>query len=154
MHIAVLAAAASLAAAPPPKAPARPSPKCPGENTIEINDCMSATLGAAEVELKRYLDAARKRLQSEAADDAGVAKALAGLDKAQSAWVAYREAECGAVYDYWSSGTIRGSMALTCQIDLTRARTHTVWSEWLTYMDSTPPILPEPSTASGAPFAN
>lgn len=153
MIIAVLAAAASLAAAPPAE-PAGPAPKCPGESTIEINDCQSAVLAKAEGELKRYLAEARKRLQSEAADDAGAAKALAQIDKAQAAWMAYREAECGALYDYWSSGTIRNTIALTCEIDLTRARTHTVWSEYLTYMDSTPPILPEPSTASGAPFAN
>ncbi len=83
-----------------------------------------------------------------------MAKALAEFDKAQTAWIAYRDAECGAIYDYWSSGTIRNTIALTCEIDLTRRHTHTVWSEWLTYMDSTPPILPEPSTASGQPFAN
>jgi uncharacterized protein YecT (DUF1311 family) len=143
-----LLAAAGVAAAPPPKL------HCPGDNTLEINDCQAARLATAEDELKRYLAAARKRLQSEAADDAGVAKALAGFDKMQAIWTGYRDAECGAVFDYWSSGTIRTSMELTCEIDLTRQRTHTVWSAWLTYMDSTPPILPEPQVAPGAPFAN
>ncbi len=137
--IAVLATITALAAAPPPK--------CPGDNTIEINDCMSATLTKAQGDLDRYLAAARKRLKSEAADDAGSAAALADLDKVQAAWVAYSKSDCDAVYDAWSAGTIRTAMALTCEIDLTRQRTHTVWSEWLTYMDSTPPILPEPSTA-------
>jgi hypothetical protein len=33
---------------------------------------------------------------------------------------------------------------LSCQIKLTQLHTHTIWLEWLTYMDSTPPILPEP----------
>ena len=152
--ITVLAAAASLAAAPPPDAASGPAPKCPGEATVEINDCQSAVLAKAEAEQKRYLAAARQRITAAAADDAGAAKALAQFDKVQAAWAAYREADCGALYDYWSAGTIRGTIALTCQIDLTRARTHTVWSEYLTYMDSTPPDLPEPSTASGAPFAN
>ncbi|HEY1425941.1 MAG TPA: lysozyme inhibitor LprI family protein [Caulobacteraceae bacterium] len=151
MIIAVLAGAASLAAAPAADAPAS---RCPGESTIEINDCQSAVLAKAEDELKRYLDEARKRLKSEAADDAGAAKALSAFDKVQAAWIAYRAADCDALYDYWSAGTIRNTIALTCEIDLTRARTHTVWSEYLTYMDSTPPLLPEPSTASGAPFAN
>jgi uncharacterized protein YecT (DUF1311 family) len=143
--IAILAAA-SVAAAPPAN--------CPGENTLEINDCQAAKLAAADAELQRYLAAARKRLKSDAADDAGVAKALAGFDKIQAAWSAYRDAECGALYDYWSSGTIRTSIELVCKIDLTRQRTHTVWGDWLTYMDSTPPILPEPKVTSGAPFAN
>ena len=145
-----LLAAASVAAAPAAAPPAR----CPGENTIEINECQAAKLAKAEAELKRYLAAARKRLQSDAADDAGAAKALAGFDRIQTAWVAYRDGECGALYDYWSSGTIRTSIELTCEIDLTRQRTHTVWSLWLTYMDSTPPMLPEPRVAPGAPFAN
>ena len=135
----VLATVTALAGAPPPK--------CPGDNTIEINDCMAATLTKAQAEQDRYLAAARKRLKSQAGDDPGSAKALAELDKVQAAWVAYSKADCDAVYDAWSAGTIRGAMALTCQIDLTRQRTHTIWSEWLTYMDSTPPDLPEPSTA-------
>jgi uncharacterized protein YecT (DUF1311 family) len=139
ISFAVLATVTALAAPPPPK--------CPGDNTIEINDCMSATLTKAQGDLDRYLAAARTRLKSEAKDDTGAAAALVDLDKVQAAWVAYSRADCAAVYDYWSAGTIRDSMELTCEIDLTRRRTHTVWSEWLTYMDSTPPILPEPSTA-------
>ena len=74
-------------------------------------------------------------------------EALVDFDKAETLWTSYREAECGAVYDYWRAGTIRTSMELTCEIDLTQRHTHTVWSEWLTYMDSTPPILPEPKLA-------
>ena len=105
-----------------------------------------AELGKAETDLQRYLAAARKRLKSEAADDAGAKAALGDLDKTETAWKAYREAQCGAVYDYWQAGMIRTAMELTCEIDLTRQHTHTVWSQWLTYMDSTPPILPEPST--------
>lgn len=137
----IVLAAASIAAAPPP------APKCPGDTTLEINDCMSAELAKAETDLKRYVAAARKRLKSESADSPDAAAALVDLDKIETAWAAYREAQCNAVYDYWKSGTIRTSMALTCEIDLTRQHTHAVWDAWLTYMDSTPPILPEPSTA-------
>lgn len=136
--IAVLAAA-SVAAAPGPT-------HCPGDNTLEINDCRSAELAAAEADLARYLAAARTRLKADGADDPGSAAALADLDKTETAWKAYRTAQCDAVYDYWQAGTIRTVMALSCEIDLTRQHTHTVWSSWLTYMDSTPPILPEPST--------
>lgn len=132
-----LLAAASVAAAP--------ATHCPGDTTLEINDCRSAELAKAEADLRRYLAAARKRLKSEAADDAGAKAALADLDKTETAWKAYREAQCNAVYDYWQSGTIRTVMALSCEIDATRQHTHTIWSTWLTYMDSTPPILPEPS---------
>jgi hypothetical protein len=134
----IIAAAGSVAAAP--------APKCPGDTTLEINDCMSAELAKAETDLQRYLAAARKRLTSEAGDDVGAKAALGDLDKTESASNAYREAQCGAVYDYWQAGTIRTSMELTCEINMTRLHTHDVWNAWLTYMDSTPPILPEPST--------
>ena len=136
----VVLAAASVAAAPPPH--------CPGDSTIEINECLGAELAKAEDELKRYLGAVRRRLQSETSDSPDAGAALADIDKAQVAWTAYRKAECDGVYDYWKAGTIRTAMALNCEIELTRRRTHTVWSEWLTYMDSTPPILPEPSVES------
>jgi len=134
----IIMAAASVAAAP--------APKCPGETTLEINDCMSSQLAKSEADLQRYVAAARTRLKSEAADDAGAKAALGDLDKTETAWKAYREAQCGAVDDYWQAGTIRTSMEITCEINLTRQHTHDVWSAWLTYMDSTPPILPEPST--------
>ena len=141
--LAILAAATSLAAtrAPPP---------CPGDSTPEINACLGQQLDAANSDLGRYVTAARRRLKSEAqgGDGHAAAMALADFDRAEQAWTAYLKAECGAVYDYWSDGTIRTSMELTCEIDLTRRHTHTVWSEWLTYMDSTPPILPEPPAAS------
>jgi len=142
--LAVLAATTSLAATRAP-----PSP-CPGETTLEINACLSQQLDKVDSDLARYIAAARHRLTSEAHADDGhaAAMALADFDRAEQAWTAYRKAECGAVYDYWSDGTIRTSMELTCEIDLTRRHTRTVWSEWLTYMDSTPPILPEPPAAS------
>jgi len=141
--LAVLAAATSLAA---PQAPGQP---CPGENTLEINACFGQQLDAANSDLNRYIAAARLRLADEAHTDGHTAAlALADFDQAEKAWLAYRKAECGAVYDYWSDGTIRTSMELTCEIDLTRRHAHTVWSEWLTYMDDTPPVLPEPVAAS------
>ena len=134
----IVMAAASVAVAP--------APKCPGDTTLQINDCRRAELTAAEQDLARYLAAARQRLTSEAADDEGAKAALADLNKTETVWEAYRRAQCDAVYDYWQSGTIRTVMALTCEVDLTRQHTHAVWSAWLSYMDSTPPILPEPST--------
>jgi hypothetical protein len=70
------------------------------------------------------------------------------LVRAERSWVAYRTSECGAVYENWIGGSIRGSMALNCQIRLTRMRTYTIWLHWLTYIDSTPPILPRPNIES------
>ncbi len=35
-------------------------------------------------------------------------------------------------------------MAGSCLLDMTKKRTHEIWETYLTYMDSTPPILKEP----------
>jgi len=127
---------------------ARPTPPCPGQTTIEINQCYAVRLSATNAALDRYEAAVRKRLRAEAAsappDDKSAADALRGFEAAEALWDKYRDAECGAVYDYWSGGTIRGVESLSCSIRLTTLHTHTIWALWLTYMDSTPPILPEP----------
>jgi uncharacterized protein YecT (DUF1311 family) len=125
---------------------AQATPSCPGENTLQINACFGERLKRADADLARYAAAARKRLQEEIAKaspgDDSAARALRGFDASAKTWSAYREAECGAVYEDWSTGTIRTVEELGCRIDLTRLRTHTVWRNWLT---STPPVLPEPA---------
>jgi len=121
---------------------------CPGETTADNNQCFSERLDRANADLARYVAAARQRLTEEArsaqAGDTTAAKALTDFDAAEKAWATYADAECGAVYDYWYGGAIRLVQNLDCQISLTRLHTHTIWRQWLTYMDSTPPILPEP----------
>jgi uncharacterized protein YecT (DUF1311 family) len=126
---------------------AKPEPPCAGETTQDMNECFSNRADKADAVLARYVAAARARLKQEAAEpgESGTAKALFGFEAAERAWASYRDAECGAVYDYWSAGTIRGTEQLACRISLTRLHTHTIWRLWLTYMDSTPPILPEPA---------
>lgn len=113
---------------------------CSSGVTPIINQCAAADLADSEERLRRYLSAARKKLLADP-ESAPVAKRL---DEAQSAWETYRDAECNALYDYWSGGTIRTVMALSCKLSLTDERTHVVWQTWLTYPDSTPPLLPEP----------
>jgi uncharacterized protein YecT (DUF1311 family) len=109
---------------------------CDG-STAEMDACMLEILERSQQRKARYLEAALERF----ADDEGVVSAIRMGD---SAFEAYRENECGAVYEQWRDGTIRNMMSLTCSIGLTDERTRTIWSSWLTYMDSTPPILPEP----------
>lgn len=123
-----------------------PRPSCPdARTTVEVNECLSEALKGFDGEMKRYYEAAVKRLKAEqrpAADEA-----LTGLVRAQEAWRTYRDAECGALYAYWREGTIRTSFELECDIRLTRARTVSLWRDWLTYPDSTPAILPRPDLA-------
>ena len=122
-------------------APAVPADPCKGSSTYEMNECLAGKLKAAEDRLREYEGAAINRHTDKEGKFDSVAL---GIRSAQTAFDAYREIECGTVYEDWSGGTIRGVMSLGCKIKLTDERTYTVWSNWLQYMDSTPPILPEP----------
>ncbi|MBY6127273.1 DUF1311 domain-containing protein [Qipengyuania aquimaris] len=112
--------------------------RCPDAmTTIDMNQCYADVLGRADERREAYL---AKAVEMHA-DRPELAKEIAASD---AAFLAYRDAECGAVYEDWKEGTIRGVMGLTCSISMTDSRTLTIWSNWLTYMDSTPPVLPEP----------
>lgn len=113
---------------------------CVGTTTEQINACLVSHLQEADAVLNSYFDAALRRVRSETAG-ATTAKRLV---KAERAWVEYRNAECDSVLDYWRGGTIRGAMELNCRIRLTKLRTYAIWRNWLTYPDSTPPVLPSP----------
>jgi len=130
--LASIALALAAAAAPP-------DGHCPGSSTPEIDACLAGRFDKADAVLNRYYKAAITRLR----DEREIASEQK-LVQAERSWVAYRTSECGAVYENWIGGGIRGSMAFECQIRLTRMRTYTIWRHWLTYRDSTPPLLPRP----------
>lgn len=119
--------------------------------TLEINDCVAEDLRLETVRMEAYLDAAIGQVRIEAeesGEDAAAADDVIGEIRAsQDLWGSYAERACDAVYTRWQAGTIRVVMALNCQIDLTRERTHYLWREYLPYPDSTPAVLPEPVKA-------
>ncbi|MCM2129357.1 lysozyme inhibitor LprI family protein [Larsenimonas rhizosphaerae] len=106
-------------------------------NTLDINRCAAIELEDAEKVLTHYLETSVER---NAADP----ELVDAIKVAQKQWQAYAAAHCDAVYTQWREGTIRGVMGITCRTRLTRQRTHEIWQDFLTYMDSTPPVLPEP----------
>jgi len=113
---------------------------CKGVTTPGVQACQAADLTHAEEELSRYVAAAKARIAKDDHPDQTVQR----FDAAQTTWTQYRKSECDAVYEAWSSGTIRGSMALECMRRVTETRTHDVWRNWLVYVDRTPATLPEP----------
>jgi uncharacterized protein YecT (DUF1311 family) len=131
--IVVLLIAATVTSAAPKADP------CKGSTTPEVNACLAAELDQSRARLNRYVEAALDRY----GEDKDAAVRL-GIQASQHAFEAYRSIECQTVYEDWKDGTIRGAMSLSCEIRLTDERTHDVWQHWLHYMDSTPPILPEP----------
>lgn len=111
---------------------------CPSaKSTREIADCLIEKVQKADSELKQYLDAAKQRYKNDS-------ELVRLLDVSQAEWVKYRTAHCGAVYQEWSEGTIRLIYHPYCMLYTTRSRTYDVWREFLTYQDSTEPLLPEP----------
>ena len=107
--------------------------------TVDMNRCMGEELAAAERELERYLAKSVERY----ADD-GVS--VDAIRRGQKAWLEYREAHCGAVYTIWRDGTIRSAMGAGCKLDLTQRRAKSLWESFLTFGDSSPPLLPEPKS--------
>ena len=107
------------------------------KDALADRTCMSAEVDIAEIKLANYLDAAKVRVASDES-------VRLSLDEAQKAWLAYRSMQCGDVYKRWGTATYRYRASLQCVVDLTRQRTHDLWSAYLTYVDSTPAMLPEP----------
>ena len=115
---------------------------CPGGNTLEMNACLNARLKRSDATLNHYYQTALKRITTE-----NGSKTAQEFIKAQRSWIAYRDSECASAFDRYE-GTIRESVALDCSIRLTRLRTYSIWRDWLTYPDSTPPLLPRPDVES------
>ncbi len=105
--------------------------------TREMNKCMSNELNLAKAELDKYLKATYKHQASDP-------ELIASIKTAQKDWQVYLSSHCDSIYTQWRDGTIRGTMSIACRTQLTKQRTHDLWASFLTYMDSTPPVLPEP----------
>ena len=117
-------------------------PREPGcddvKTTMEGIECRTEQMQVADIKLQQYLQAATlraKQLQRE--PEALVAE--------QVQWQKYLEEHCGNVYLLWREGTIRYEMSARCTLRLTRMRTYDIWAAYLTSVDSTPPVLPDPS---------
>ena len=106
-------------------------------STLAIEECSREEVGALETELDKYLAAARQHLYGDEA-------VLSALDQAQQSWLDYRREHCLAVRELWAGGSIRGVMTNQCLLHQTRQRLWDIWETYLTFMDSTPPLLPEP----------
>ncbi|MGF1862377.1 lysozyme inhibitor LprI family protein [Photobacterium profundum] len=106
-------------------------------NTLQINQCASIELDSAQTELSKYLETSFEH-------NSYGPELVKSIKIAQSDWQAYMSSHCDAVYTQWREGTIRGVMAISCKTKLTKRRTYDIWVNFLTYMDSTPPVLPEP----------
>lgn len=106
-------------------------------STPELNQCAYIELEAAQAELTQYL-------QTSFEHNAHDPELVEAIKTAQSDWRTYRASHCDSIYTQWRQGTIRGSMAISCKTNLTKQRTHELWANFLTSMDSPESVLPEP----------
>lgn len=70
------------------------------------------------------------------------------IRRAQESWEKYADAHCDSVYERWSDGSVRFYEYYRCQKELAIERTYVIWKAYLTYADSTPPVLPDPRKIS------
>lgn len=115
---------------------------CPGTTTSDVNACLNARLERSDATLNRYYQTALNRIGK-----ASGGKPAQEFIKAERSWIAYRDSECASVFDRYG-GTIRVSVEFDCRIRLTALRTYSIWRDWLTSPDTTPPLLPRPNIES------
>lgn len=101
-------------------------------NTIEVNACLSDVLKKEDAKLNRtYRQVLGALKQSAEAGSDAYAVARVELIKAQKLWMEYRDADCGAVYEAWREGSIRGTKQVVCEIEKTMHRTNELAREWI-----------------------
>lgn len=94
-------------------------------STPDINTCTKIELDKQELKLNQtyqrvlsMFDAVSKA-PNQGADKSKLKKQLI---EAQRLWVRFRKADCDTTYTFWSDGTIRGAMYLSCMIEKTNTR--------------------------------
>ena len=91
--------------------------------TIDINQCGQSAHQKADQQLNAAYQAALKGIESGISDSEQRKDTKRGLVEAQRLWIQFRDKDCGAVYDLWRDGTIRGAMYWGCMTSRTEQRT-------------------------------
>jgi uncharacterized protein YecT (DUF1311 family) len=112
---------------------------CPdAHTTVDINQCLGHEVDVTDTNYKAFAASIRAALAlrrplgpGEENDSSGPtgpaatpATSTAAFDEAETAWQAYRRAECNAIDVKWRGGTIVNSMVGACWLRMTRARMH------------------------------
>lgn len=88
---------------------------------VETGNCVAATEANVNAALELALTSARGAAE-ELDGVTGRAVAVPALEASQSAWAAYRDAECEYIGSTWGGGSGTGIAITSCRIELTRAR--------------------------------
>lgn len=100
---------------------ADPALECPGGSQVEIGDCLARTEGRVDQALAIALGFARQAAE-ELDQTTQRAMAVPALDRAQAAWLAYRDAQCDYVGATFGGGSGTGQAIRACRIERGRER--------------------------------
>ena len=125
LPVALLLAAVAAAAEEAPPARESAAARCTDESTYAMSACLDRARQAADRDLNAaYRDAQAKIDQACEADPECRADWRASLQRAQRAWIAFRDADCVELTGYeWRGGTGAGPATLACLLSRTEART-------------------------------
>ncbi|WP_421787729.1 lysozyme inhibitor LprI family protein [Hyphobacterium sp.] len=106
-------------------AEARPMIECSEHmmNDRALRGCLEDLLDIAEDALEEAEAEARAEAADIDLDMAGIAHAAERLERAQTAWIAYRDAECARRAALLLIGADAQAVSMDCRISLTRDRT-------------------------------
>jgi uncharacterized protein YecT (DUF1311 family) len=97
--------------------------------TIAQSGCLEKLANAADAKLNDVYRSAIKRIESSDPEHAATWKAE--LKKAEQAWIAFRDADCGALTAYeWGHGTGMGAATEHCILQKTEQRTRELASRY------------------------
>ena len=103
-------------------AAADPILECPGDNQVEIRQCLAETEARADAALAVTVGIARESAGSQ--DDLmGGSAAAAAFEAGQAAWEDYRDAHCGYIGSTYGGVSGTGPAITACRITHARART-------------------------------
>ncbi len=108
------------------------------KSAVDLNDCAAAERDQAHQKMVRYFAASLEQFT-------GKQDLLREMKMAQRQWDSYMNTHCNSLYTLRSGQSGREQMALACETKLIEARTHQLWSGFLTYADSANPVLPDPT---------
>jgi uncharacterized protein YecT (DUF1311 family) len=94
-------------------------------STPDINACAKLALDLKEIELDQTYQHVLNQFEAislSPSNGADKSKLKQQMIEAQRLWYEFRKAECDAIYTYWSDGTIRGVMYLSCMTEKANAR--------------------------------
>jgi len=92
-------------------------------NDTDGSSCAAQDLAKADAELNQVYKALLAEMDAAALTNPDARLAKQHLVDAQRAWVTLRDGDCGAVFSYYQSGTIRVGLELDCKLQRTRERT-------------------------------